>query len=1293
MPQQNPLARFGSVQERRGVGAPRLSALALALVCLLSAGAAAQPQRDQRPKGQGEPNAQAARIKGKLTPLRTSDTGDGSRVTITSTSPLSDYSAYRSGDRFFVLIPNSDAGAVRSGVRGKGFEDAQVQKRGDDVLLSFRVEPGAKPRVAQRFNQLDVVFAAPNEQAQQQQSSGQTDTPPTQQNNNNASTQTTTRQQPNGQETQPGQPDAARTTPTRDPASEQSAQHQTQEAAAHNADGANAQTPPAPAGQESAATSTAAPTAEPTQLAEARAPAQPVKVTTDQPAQAQPSTSFAAAIANNWPLALIATLLLVGLGLFFVARRSSATSAAPPPPAALHDVETTPAAARVETQAPAAARVAPVTPVAAPKVEKKAEPVVEQKPVVEPTPAVETKPAVEQAPASVEESVAETVAESAPAVTPVPVVAPVVRTEREETKGGRKKKKRGKKGSAAQTVVAKSPVTIAQEKEPTAEHEAPAVTAVYEAPVVEAAETTEIAEAQVGAETQEIGAETQQLGTETQQLLAETQQIEVEPPPAEVSSQVEAAPLVEEAHAVSEAPVEESPAVVAEAPEETAFTEPPVEESPLEEQAIAPSVVVAPLFAESPAVAEAPEAEESEEVAPALDAQPAVAEEPADGESTAIEPAPLEAAEASTFDLDPDAAHAEVGRLLDGAPYDRGLAAVTDTLARNMVAAELLSALAGRNPERRARAHTAFVEHGYFNEATQKLRNSEAPVERASAARALGLAGDRLATPDLVAALEDRSMEVRRAAVEALAAVRDPSAAGPLEAMLERERRERFRVPRRLIEHAVEVCREAPASSSSTLAEQAAAGLAAAPEATGQTAAEPQAVETEPAHVAEPSHAETPTSQVEELAAAPALEEAAATVEETAAEETAPVAFEEPPTLVTSDETVAEETHVGFEPDAQEFEAPSEEAPAAARLPSWIVGEASGEAPAETSAEESAAPQLFEAPPAAEIEEHAAVVEEPPAPLFEEPAAAFEAPSPAADADAPPETPFAPVGGFETSAGQETHAASDDWIDLDIAEVQVGGAAAREEASEPASRELVSSGPAPAVDAAYAFDYATPAADAAPEQPRAEASGPAPATAIMPFDESDMSAVPKAIQLRLGSPEPEIRAEAVKELAHVTTDDAFRVICNGFDDPTSEVRSAAARSLHALQADRAEAFTRALRESTPQRRRNIGASIATSGLAAEAISQLTGESREKTYEAFSLLFLMAKAGEVQPLLRAVEAHPDNEVRLAVVKLLALSGQKDVLPAFRRLAVRNTLPQEVRTAVMEAIYQISSQTVA
>ncbi len=188
----------------------------------------------------------------------------------------------------------------------------------------------------------------------------------------------------------------------------------------------------------------------------------------------------------------------------------------------------------------------------------------------------------------------------------------------------------------------------------------------------------------------------------------------------------------------------------------------------------------------------------------------------------------------------------------------------------------------------------------------------------------------------------------------------------------------------------------------------------------------------------------------------------------------------------------------------------------------------------------------------------------------------------------------------------------------------------------------------------------------------------------------DDAGIPSEILERLNSPEASEREAALAEVVRVGGDDAFRCITRAFDDQSVDVRNAAANALFELQPDRAASFTRALREGTPERRRRIGQALAGSGLAQDAVGNLTGESREKTYDAFSLLFLMAKAGEVQPLMQAIEDYPNVEVRIAVVKLLALSGQPEIVPAFRRMAVRGSLPSEVRSAVMEAIYQISSQ---
>lgn len=87
---------------------------------------------------------------------------------------------------------------------------------------------------------------------------------------------------------------------------------------------------------------------------------------------------------------------------------------------------------------------------------------------------------------------------------------------------------------------------------------------------------------------------------------------------------------------------------------------------------------------------------------------------------------------------------------------------------------------------------------------------------------------------------------------------------------------------------------------------------------------------------------------------------------------------------------------------------------------------------------------------------------------------------------------------------------------------------------------------------------------------------------------------------------------------------AFVMLTDLFDDESEEVRNHAARALFDFKLNRADSFTRALREASPERRRRIAQAMDRSGLAAEAVEGLAGESRERPYDSFSLLFLMAK---------------------------------------------------------------------
>ena len=166
-------------------------------------------------------------------------------------------------------------------------------------------------------------------------------------------------------------------------------------------------------------------------------------------------------------------------------------------------------------------------------------------------------------------------------------------------------------------------------------------------------------------------------------------------------------------------------------------------------------------------------------------------------------------------------------------------------------------------------------------------------------------------------------------------------------------------------------------------------------------------------------------------------------------------------------------------------------------------------------------------------------------------------------------------------------------------------------------------------------------------------------------------------------------AAALMDLPPPGSEDAFCKISAAFDHPSQPVRNAAARALFNFSPDRVASFKRIMQESSQERRRKIGAAIASSGMAMEAINDLTSQSGEKAYEALLVLSLMAKAGEVASLILTIEEHPSTEVRLALVKLLALSGQQEALTAFRRLATRDSLPIAVRSSIMEAIYEINN----
>ncbi|HYG08519.1 MAG TPA: HEAT repeat domain-containing protein, partial [Pyrinomonadaceae bacterium] len=1098
--------------------------------------------------------AQKSRTK-RITPLRTSDTADGSRVTITSDGELNDYSAYRSGDRFIVVVPQAE-GAGGGGARGRGFEGAQVEKRGKDLVYTFKLQPGATARVNQRFNRLDVQFSAPKGA-------------------NASATNPSARPTPAATPTRRTPPEEAGITkpPTNANAQPTPDARRTPDANA-NAALATA-TPfaiPSPTVEITPGV-IASPTLAPTpatpgtdQIAQTQPSiAPPTSITTSAPSNTAP-TSVGAVVTRNWPW-LIAALLAVGIGLFFVSRFSGGDrdqSKSLPPIAPL---DTTPVSVKETKKTPELNSSSATTTATTTGVIGGA------------TPATGTTAAVTGATAA-------SLAAS-----------------------GKQSKKKKKKAEKAKRQAARNELK--------ADDSTPAITTG----ATSGGETTKDAGAAAGGAIVAAGA----------------------------------------------------------------------------------------IMAGASALGGASGVEESK-------AGKTKAIEAVETETKAVEP---------QVAFDPERIEAEIKKLLAGESYDESLINATDKGTRQLVSAELMSAVAGRNAARQEQARTAFLKHGYFEEATSALQSAEAPGERAAAARTLGILGDRSATPHLTAALEDPSADVRRTSVEALAELRDPSAVDALEALRWRETSRQ--VPRTLIQRAIEASKveeeEAAASEveddTPTLVTSGDAAVA-APAVTGiqeagttqaearETATEtaateetetkelelayatPVAVEVSPSAIAEEADAtavseltvESPVLDATETTApeaSVAIEEAA-TVEETATVET--ISADAETSVVEAGETQAFDlTAPHVEPAAQEPTAEIETETVEA-----VVAPVETDLAATLAAKEASLIEARrrESEPASAAEATKAIEPLAATPRAESAATSFDPPAGSAaathqDSEAQPiyRSDFA-VGSGHPAAGDE------DWIDLDADEQGVTVQRVEPDASTPAeplgpfyaerellatratdtpaaeSREdetvslfesleveafetntieLAPTAAPPIVESTRfedadtrprtfqsrsAADQNRPAAEASDnDQPRSSEIVKAEKGLSISdgSDEDTYSIIPKGIQVRLTSDDASERAASVLALSRLNTDEAFNQICAAFDDPAGEVRNAAARAIYELNEDRADSFTRALRESPVERRRQIGAALAGSGLAEEAIGNLTGESRDKTYDAFSLLFL------------------------------------------------------------------------
>ena len=189
--------------------------------------------------------------------------------------------------------------------------------------------------------------------------------------------------------------------------------------------------------------------------------------------------------------------------------------------------------------------------------------------------------------------------------------------------------------------------------------------------------------------------------------------------------------------------------------------------------------------------------------------------------------------------------------------------------------------------------------------------------------------------------------------------------------------------------------------------------------------------------------------------------------------------------------------------------------------------------------------------------------------------------------------------------------------------------------------------------------------------------------ALFPVQRSVEALASVAIQ----DPEAAVRGSAVSCLGAINHESVFAPVLIALADESREVRAAAARSLTGLSFDRADAYVRVIETANQDMLRHVAHACIKAGIVSQAIDRLASNDRRQAYEAFSLLSLLAKANETQPILDAIEQHQSTDVRLCAVRVLGLSGQLHIAEAFRQLAGHDDIPEAVRTSILDVIYKI------
>lgn len=176
------------------------------------------------------------------------------------------------------------------------------------------------------------------------------------------------------------------------------------------------------------------------------------------------------------------------------------------------------------------------------------------------------------------------------------------------------------------------------------------------------------------------------------------------------------------------------------------------------------------------------------------------------------------------------------------------------------------------------------------------------------------------------------------------------------------------------------------------------------------------------------------------------------------------------------------------------------------------------------------------------------------------------------------------------------------------------------------------------------------------------------------------NAVEALSRMATSDPSTHLRAKATGALAEYDHESVFPAIVLAGADQTREVRAAAAKALFSLNFDRAHCWARLAEMRDDPKSLQIARAAIESGLAARSLERLVHTDVRAAYEAYAMMVLLIRSGEIDPIIEAIGHGRDYQIKLAMLHVLSIERNEACISKLRELEDRTSIPWVIRDRI-------------